>query len=353
MKNFRTMTIPFSLVILFLFVGLVSVSAQNPQADIAFLNAWASDTQKILPFPAGDVTLSSALAYCPAGCMFSDRQPHLRIVGMTTATGKRQRMKEMEALTPFLLNRYCTSGADKRNIKLLVDIRDRSLQPQTFWITPSDCPHISTPEEIAFLNGWAAKVQQTFPMPAGEVTLTSALPYCASGCTYTDPKAHLRIIGSTPRLIGRQRNRAALALKPFLMNNYCTSGAAQNHVEVLVDIRDRNFKNPFTFAIKPGDCPASATPVNLQTPMLPATNSAPNTVIPVQNRGQNPSFQTQNTVPNPVIPASNPVPPAAPRDEDDSFWDIIKNSTRPKDFQNYLRKFPNGRHAAEARAKIN
>ncbi|HKZ81407.1 MAG TPA: hypothetical protein VJ124_24270, partial [Pyrinomonadaceae bacterium] len=45
--------------------------------------------------------------------------------------------------------------------------------------------------------------------------------------------------------------------------------------------------------------------------------------------------------------------PFNPAEIELSFWDSIKNSTDPEDFQSYLRKYPNGQFAEIARRRIN
>ena len=55
----------------------------------------------------------------------------------------------------------------------------------------------------------------------------------------------------------------------------------------------------------------------------------------------------------PAVPAPTPVPVALdPAAIELSFWDSIKNSTDPADFQAYLSKYPNGQFVALARNRL-
>ncbi|HRH44989.1 MAG TPA: Vps62-related protein, partial [Pyrinomonadaceae bacterium] len=51
-------------------------------------------------------------------------------------------------------------------------------------------------------------------------------------------------------------------------------------------------------------------------------------------------------------PTTTPIIPSSGSTVEDQFWDSIKNSSNPRDFQSYLTSYPNGQYAALARLKM-
>jgi carboxyl-terminal processing protease len=64
--------------------------------------------------------------------------------------------------------------------------------------------------------------------------------------------------------------------------------------------------------------------------------------------------EAQSSLPPPAASASTPppAPPAPPPDAEASLWQGVAASTSPGDFADYLRQFPQGRHAGLARERL-
>lgn len=240
----------------------------------------------------------------------------------------------------------------------------------------------NTQSDAQFLNSWAADTKVKFPLTVGDIQITDAIVNTNAN--------YLEIRGWTPRLpAGQQRDNLANALKPFLLTDYCNSGAVQRNIRVLSRTYDFTQTDGYIYWINPGDCPTntvSNTPINVPlNPTNISTTNIPNQSSSVEDQYWNAVKSSTNatdfqgylnnypggqyaaiarlrigqlggSVSNPTTQISNlpgnnsPVSPVSSVEQ--QYWDAVKNSSNAQDFQNYLRDYPSGQFVPIARLKI-
>lgn len=158
-----------------------------------------------------------------------------------------------------------------------------------------------------FLRSWTASVNKKLPLPIGGVIVTKATSWCPSGCDSISPDYFIKISGSTPKISGdsKEKEIEANAMRPFMLIEYCSSGANLRNIESLISTEDSTRSYVYNYRIKPGDCPNAKKP--------PGTQGADSL--------------------------------------EDQVWDEIKDSSRAEDFDIYLNDFPDGKYSTLAKLK--
>lgn len=177
-------------------------------------------------------------------------------------------------------------------------------------------PTSGTLSDAQFLQDWADKLRIQMPISIKDIQLTNAVVLSSSNS--------LEIQGSTPSFSVTQSNRVAQAndLKPFLLGQYCSSGAPQRNIRVVSRTFDSVRSSSHAYTIGPGDCSGNTGVVGL-------TN-----------------------VINPTTGGTNPTPPPASAAIEEQFWDAVKNSRRVEDYQSYIDSFPQGKYVPLAKLEI-
>jgi hypothetical protein len=233
--------------------------------------------------------------------------------------------------------------------------------------------------DAQFLNSLAADTRKTLPTTIGDVEFTDATTYCPAGCQRNYATSLLGLTGWTPRLTKQNVAIGQLeqSVKPQMLKDYCTSPAKQRNIGAAVYVYDMYKAYIGVFSVTPSDCPASATP-----------NVAPNTSgtsvedqywDAVKNSSRVGDFQaylnhypygqyasiarlrinqfggsvSSGSSSTPVSPGNTNPSGSAASTVEQQYWDAVKNSTRPSDFQDYLNNYPNGQYAPIARLRIN
>ncbi len=289
MKTSTLFSILIITISIFASAALRHVSAQPTQSDIEFLKSYVAETETEIPTTIGNVKFHGVLGACPQVCEYKSSELYVWLVGSTPQLGAKDRTREAIALKPRMVAEYCKSGLPQRNISLLIDIRKKgNVDPFDQWVKPADCTPNSNSGQInlsqnpssqestaQFLNNWTAQVNAGFPKTIGEVVLTKATSWCPAGCQAKSDSYHIRIRGWTPRLTDKtnpRRTDQAKAMKPFLLAEYCDSGANAWNIRVLTSTYDRTEKSTYYYWIEPEDCSinmttgeSAKTPVNDQS----------------------------------------------------------------------------------------
>ncbi len=173
--------------------------------------------------------------------------------------------------------------------------------------------------DAQFLDGWANKLRAQMPITIKDIQLTNAI-------VLTSPNS-LEIQGSTPSfsITQRVRDEQANDLKPFLLGQYCSSGAPQRNIGIVSRTFDAVRSSSHVYRIDPGDCAGNTGIV-----VPPTTTPGGSTITP------SPIGTTAAT--------ADPV--------EEQFWNAVKNSRRVEDFQSYIDNFPTGKYVPLAKLEI-
>ncbi len=242
---------------------------------------------------------------------------------------------------------------------------------QLFQIKPVAAFSPTGANQSKFLNGWAQLVAQKMPTIISGIELKNATSICPLGCGATSGgNSFLQIDGMSNRMTaGSQLTSLSNGLKPFLLVDYCKSGATQRGLNLFVRIFDMNGASANSYFVTPHDCSPANTPT-VPTPQPPS--GGPNTSEQimwdsVKSSSNAADYQRYLNAfpfgPNAALakqriqifggqtPVTQP-PSGGQNTSEQILWDSIKNSSNAADYQRYLNAFPFGPNAAVARQRI-
>lgn len=381
-------------------VSIPKIAINNPQAtDSMVLNNSAFDVRQKLPLKLGQVELTDISTSCPNGCQSFSRDSFLTLEGWTpNLSAGSQRDAQAQAIKPALLVDYCVSDAAQRGMNLKVKIFDRNKNTAfandfSYVITPSECPTNPKPPNPnpKPTPGGSQLIELAFGKPATQ----SSDGFASSGLGLAD----FAVDGNTDgAFFNRSVTHTATTTNPWWevdlgtvneiskieiwnRTDCCANRLDKLMIWVRKSTADRweafnpamhNFdpiqKNPLTFTGK-----KQARFVRVQIFYANADLSLAEVKVfreptededwdAIKNSQSVKDFQEyKSKYPNGkfiaianlrIIQLSNPPNPPGQKTVDEQFWDLIKNSKDPKDFQSYLDSFPNGKFAPIARLKI-
>lgn len=374
----------------FLF-GAVEIHAQT---DAQFLSTWATDIRKNVNTRNGEAEMLSVFTYCASGCQRYNQTTFLGIwIRMWRYTNRTISLAQTESsVKPSLVSGYCSSDAPRRNIGVTISANDMNGQYiGDFYLSPNDCPRTSTPAtsvtsntnspDALFLSNWAAETRKDLPLVSGNIQFTRATTHCSAGCQNYSSSSYLLITARTPNLNKQnvQLYQEAAAVRPTVVGQYCSEkDIVSRNIGLLSTLFDRNNISVGTlFWITPADC-ANLAAQNKVTPSTSGNlNSAgsASSASAVEDQYWNAVSGSSNVrdfqdylsnYPNGKYVAvarlrisqlsgstSSGVPtPSSGSSVEDQYWNAVKSSSNPQDFQSYLNAYPNGQYAALARLKI-
>ncbi len=389
MKMLNNLSILFAVAILFTFVGIGSVSAQefnilvNNVDCVDMENNTLQDNVRLKIAPCDDSSATQRFQFVEkSGTVYANIKVNgsrcLEIFSKNTNNGV--------DITQF----NCDSSSEQAfRLPGGFDFSGRNNSPVTGeisfshsgkcfdtqnrpWIQQFPCNgsanqvfQIKTAPRLSpnsqFLIKWDGEVTKRLPIKIGQIELTEVTSYCQNGCDCLEPdenKAALFLSGWTPNLsAGAQRDAQALAVKPTIVADYCVSGAAQQGLNLEVQIWDKNmnnaFGNSYDYTITPNDSaktailPTGSSENNLWN-KISASTDRQNFQNYLNLYGQNGKYATlaRLKLSNlPVVTAISAPPPGNTSGQltvEDQFWNSVKNSSGAKDFQAYLNNYPMG-----------
>ena len=227
------------------------------------------------------------------------------------------------------------------------------------------------------MQGWATKLRTQMPIKIRDIQITDAKVLTRSNS--------LEIRGFTPSFSITSSNRIsqAKALKPFLLGQYCSSGAPQRNIGLVSRTYDSAQSSSYVYRITPGDCPGGGSTGVVKPPTGPVNPSGPTTGKvtaveqqfwdAVKNSRRKEDYQSYidsyprgnyvplaklnisrlgGTVKNPGTVKPPVSPTTATTSVEEQFWAAVKGSKDEKDFQRYLNSFPKGKYAPLANLRI-
>ena len=216
-----------------------------------------------------------------------------------------------------------------------------------------------------FLNNWTAKINSRMPMRIMEVDLNKAFSYCPEGCQGKSTDYHIRIRG---KVFGYSFNNPrwtemAKMVKPQLLSEYCSSGANLRNIELLSATYDSTEKHVYYYRIKPNECASTTTdqpPSSSNTVDDQFWNMVKNSTkakdfksyLESYPKGKYSSLANLKLRQLSGQPNNTATPTTKSTPVEEEFWGYIKNSNNPKDYQRYLNSYPKGKYAAIARLKV-
>ncbi|MCB1025539.1 MAG: RICIN domain-containing protein [Acidobacteria bacterium] len=184
--------------------------------------------------------------------------------------------------------------------------------------TTNNSPNSGSSSDAQFLRDWANKLQAQMPITIRDIQLSDAVVLTSSNS--------LEIQGSPTSFAASQSTLISQAndLKPFLLGQYCSSGAPQRNIRLVSRTFDAGrLRSLHAYTINPGDCSGS----------MSGTGSTGG-VNPVPGGTTKISPQTGSTA------------------VEEQFWDAVKSSRRVEDFQSYIDNFPTGKYIPLAKLEI-
>lgn len=301
-------------------------SLQATSQDAQFLNSLAADARKSLPATIGNIEITDATSYCPGGCQqnfatnfigFTGRTPRLTrqnvSIGQLEQTEKAGMVKD-----------YCTSPAKQRNVNVAIYIYDMYKNYiGVFQLAPSDCANQGIASNQTANNSGTSAEDQFWNAVNNSSRIADFQAYLNS---YPNGKysalATLRInqLSGTANSSSAANNSPAYGSASSVEQQYWDAVKNSNRLSDFQDYLN-SYPNGQYAAV-------ARLRINQLGGSISSTASSPGF--------NNPSYG----------------PPSASANVEQQYWDAIKNSTRPEDFQSYLRDYPNGQFVPIARLKM-
>ncbi|MCM3902252.1 MAG: hypothetical protein ND866_11145 [Pyrinomonadaceae bacterium] len=293
--------------------------SQPVSQDAQFLNDFAAATRKDRGKTIANVELTDARSYCSAGCQINNATSFLGITARTPNQAKQNvSIGQLEqSVKPQMLTKYCNSPANQRKIGVTFSIYDMyNAHIGDFYVTPNDCFVSVTPNVTANVasNTSGTSVEDQYWDAVKNSSRVGDFQAYLNQYPYGQyaPIARLRInqlggsvsSGSTP---------SAGSTSPVTS---ATSTVEQQYWDVVKSSsRVEDFQNYLRD--------------------YPNGQFGPIARLKISQLGGN-------------APTNPPVNSTA----EEQYWDSINNSQRAQDFQSYLNNYPNGKYAALARLRI-
>lgn len=355
---------------------------QSPSQDAQFLNSTAADARRGLPSTIGNIEITDATSYCPAGCQRNYATNFIGLTGWTPRLAKQSvSIAAIEqAEKPQMLRDYCTSPARQRNVHVAIYVSDMyKSNIGVITLTPNDCANVNTTSNPASNNLSTSAEDQYWNAVKNSSRISdfqaylSAYPY---GRYVSIAQLRINQLGgsagsATPG--NATSGPSGSTVEDQYWDAIKTSNRVSDFQAYLNTYANGQYAAIARLRINQLGGSVSTTP-SMSTPSGPSGSTAEDQYWDAVKNSSRPSdfqdyldnypngkyspiarlriTQLGGSVSNPSSPTNvSPVTSSAATVEQ-QYWDAVKNSTRAEDFKNYLRDYPNGQFAPIARLRI-
>lgn len=289
---------------------------QSASQDAQFLNQAAADARKGLPSTIGNIEITDATSYCPAGCQSNYATNFIGLTGWTPRLAKQNvsigQLEQIEK--PQMLKEYCTSPARQRNVNVAVYVSDMyKSYIGVITLAPNECANLNTTSNAANNNSSTSAEDQYWNAVKNSSRISDFQAYLSA-------YPYGRYVSIAQLRINQLGGSAGSSV-----SGNSTAGTSGSSVE-----------DQYWDAIKNS---------NRLSDFQAYLNTYPNGQYAAIARLRiNQIGGSSSTIPSPSGPSGSTA--------EDQYWDAVKNSNRPSDFQDYLNNYPNGKYSPIARLRI-